>query len=359
MKKLEQGRISSYQAQNYIISTIMATSILFVPGISTQIALQDAWISMIIAFLFGLSVAYLSADLGTKYPDKTVIQFSETLLGKIPGKIIGFIYVSYFFYVSYFVQRQFGELMSSVFMINTPMWFFIITLTLLSCYVIINDLEVLVRINNTIVILMIIGISLIIILTAKNIEIGRYLPVFESGMGHIVLGSISPASWFSECTIIMMLIPFISDRQNVRKASVRAIIILFIIMEVIMIGAIGVMGVNFTMRSIFPTFSLVREVETRIDAIFMVIWVSGMLMKLSTFFYAGILGLAQLLNLKEYKFLVFPSAIIITSLSLSSWSNIGELFDFSRNTFTPSIIFVNLVLTLFLYIVSMIRSNKE
>lgn len=356
---LEQGKISSTQAKYYVISTIMATSILFVPSISTQKALQDAWISVIIAFVVGLVVAYMSANLGMKFPNKTVIQFSETLLGKVVGKVIGLIYVLYFFYVCIFVQRQFGELMSSVFMINTPIWIFIIILTLLSCYVVLNGLEVLTRVNNLIVFIMIFSITLVLILTVKNIQIFRFLPVFESAVGNILLGSFSPAGWFSESSIIMMLIPFISDRQNVRKANISAIIILFIIMEAIVIGAIGVMGVNYTMRSNFPTFSLVREVEFRIDAVFMVIWVSGMLMKLSTFFYAGIIGLSQLLNLREYKFLVFPVGIIITSLSFISWSNITQLIEFSFQTFTPSIIIVNLFLTFFLYVASVIHKNND
>lgn len=129
----------------YVISTVLATAILFVPGITAQKAAQDAWISLIIAMIFGVFVAYMSSSLGLKFPNKTVIQFSIAILGKPLGKFVGFIYVFYFFYVAYFVQRQFGELMNSVYMIKTPMLVFIVVITLLSCYVIYKGLEVLAR----------------------------------------------------------------------------------------------------------------------------------------------------------------------------------------------------------------------
>ncbi|MDD4237867.1 MAG: endospore germination permease [Desulfotomaculaceae bacterium] len=357
-----QEQISSTQAMKYVISTVLATAILFVPGITAQKAAQDAWLSLIIAMIFGVFVAYMSSGLGLKFPNETIIQFSVTILGKPLGKFIGFIYVFYFFYVAYFVQRQFGELMNSVYMVRTPMLVFIIIVTLLSCYVIYKGLEVLVRVNDIIIIWMLIGLAAIFILTAKDIQFVRFLPVFDSGLGAVIRGSFSPASWLGESAIIMMLIPFISDKGKVKKANVLAVIFLFLIMELIILGAIGVLGVNFTQRNLFPMFSLARNVDIsyapileRQEAVFMVIWVAGMLMKLSTFFYAGVLGLSQWLNICDYRPVVLPMGVIITSLSILSWDNLIDLQRFSDEIFSPSIIFVNFFITSLLYIASIVR----
>lgn len=360
MSKHEQ--ISAAQARNFVISTVLATSILFVPGITAQKAAQDAWLSMIVALFFGVLVAYLSASLSMKFPDRTLVQFAETLLGKIPGKIIGLIFILYCFYASYFVLRQFGELITSVFMEKTPMSIIIGLLTLLSCYVIYSGLEVLARVNDTIVTWLMLSILLIIALIAKDIRLENFLPVLDSGLKPVILGSFSPASWFGECAIIMMLVPFIKEKKKVIKVNILAIILLFISLEIVIIGAIGVMGANFTMRSIFPTFSLVGEINIekvpivqRQEALFMVAWVAGMLMKLTTFFYVGVLGLSQWLGMRDYRPLIFPSGIIITSLAMLSWNNVIQLLNFSEQTFAPSITFVNLVLPLSLWAVALAR----
>ncbi len=361
-----QGQISSTQAMKYVISTVLATAVLFVPGITTQQAAQDAWLSLIIAVIFGVLVAYMSSNLGLKFPNETIIQFSVTVLGKPLGKFIGFIYVFYFFYVAYFVQRQFGELMNSVYMIRTPMLVFILIITLLSCYVIYKGLEVLVRVNDIIIIWMFVGLLAIFILTAKDIQFDRFLPVFDFDFEAIIRGSFSPASWLGESAIIMMLIPFIYDKRKVKKANVLAVIFLFFSMELIILGSIGVLGVNYTQRTLFPTFSLARNINIsyasileRQEAVFMVIWVAGMLMKLSTFFYAGVLGLSQWLNIRDYRPVILPMGVIITSLSILSWDNVIDLQSYSDYSFSPSITFVNFFMTLLLYIASIVRMRSK
>lgn len=203
-------------------------------------------------------------------------------------------------------------------------------------------------------------------LTAKDIQFNRFIPVFDSGVGAIIRGSFSPASWLGESAIIMMLIPFINDKRNVKKANVLSVIFLFLIMELVVLGSLGVLGVNSTQRNLFPSFSLARSVNIpnapileRQEAVFMVIWVAGMLMKLSTFFYAGVLGLSQWLNIRDYRPVVFPMGVIITSLSILSWDNVIDLQRYSDHSFSPSITFVNFFITSLLYIASILRMRYK
>lgn len=363
----EQGKISHLQAMNYVISTVFATAILFVPSISTQEASQDTWISVMVAAAFGILVAYLSASLGLKFPDKTVVQFSEVILGKAIGKIVGLIYVFYFFYVGFYVQRQFGELMTSAYMVKTPIIVFVSVLTLLACYLIYCGLEVLVRINDIVLTAVTVSFLLLFILIVKEIKIANFFPVMESGLGGIIRGSLAPGSWLGESAIIMMLIPFIANSKMAKKANITAVILLFISLELVAVGTVGVMGVHRTMRSIFPTFSLVREItfpavpiiERQDIVLFMIIWVAGMLMKLSTFFYAGVLGLSQWLNLADYRPLVLPFGVILSALSILSWDNVIDIVKWSGHTFTPSITAVNFGLTLFLYLAALRKAKKN
>lgn len=354
---LEEGRISSSQAMNYVISNILATAILFVPGIVAHHAARDAWLSIIMAMFFGIFVAVISSSLGLKFPNKTVIQFSETLFGKIPGKIIGLVYVLYYFYVAYYVLSQFGNLMTTAFFIETPIIVFIVVLTLLACYVTYGGLEVLARVNDIIVFFILAALTLILFLVAKDIQINNFLPIGENGIKPVIAGSIAPASWLGESAIIMMLIPFINDKKNVKKANIIAVILVSIGLMIIIICTIGSSGAEQNSRRFFTTFTL--TIEYRIGAIFMVLWIAGMLMKFTTFFYAGILGLSQWLKLSEFRSIILPTAVILVVLSILSWGNVVKLAIFSDKTFPVSISSVNLLLTMLLFIAALLRRSAS
>lgn len=252
--------------------------------------------------------------------------------------------------------------MASIFMPQTPIIVFAALLAVLACYIIYSGLEVLTRVNGIILFIIIPAITFILSLVAKDIELNKFLPTLESGIKPVILGSIAPASWLSECTIILMLIPFISNAKQAKKANILAVTITSIIMLLVIICSIGVMGASSTGRMLFPTFSLLTEISLpaatifeRVRIIFMIAWVAGMLTKFSTFFYAGILGMAQWLNLKEYRTIIFPIGVILVTLSILSWNNVIELADFSEKTFPLSVISVNLFLTFFLYVVSILK----
>jgi len=93
---LEDGIISNRQAVLLIVSTILPTSIMFLPAMISKEAQQDAWISIIILTAFGVVVGLIIASLGMRFPGQTIIQYSEVILGRPLGKIVALIYPLFF-----------------------------------------------------------------------------------------------------------------------------------------------------------------------------------------------------------------------------------------------------------------------
>lgn len=93
---MEKGKISSFQMALMIVPTIIATAILIVPSITGKFAGRDMWISPILASLNGFFTAFLMYRLHKIYPNKTFIQYSEHIIGRIPGKVLGFVYLFFF-----------------------------------------------------------------------------------------------------------------------------------------------------------------------------------------------------------------------------------------------------------------------
>ncbi|RYD05860.1 hypothetical protein N752_08170 [Desulforamulus aquiferis] len=131
---------------------ILPTAILFVPSITAQSAGPDGWASLILALVFGLLVAVVSSSLAMKFPSQTVIEYAPRLLGPYVGKLVGFIYSFYFYYVGYYVLRQFAEVMTTGYMTKTPLWVHLIILVMIASYALYLGLETLCRTNAVITI---------------------------------------------------------------------------------------------------------------------------------------------------------------------------------------------------------------
>ncbi|GAB6180499.1 endospore germination permease [Desulfotomaculum defluvii] len=356
-----ETKISPWQATLYIVILILPTAILFVPTITAQHAKQDAWAALLMALLMGLLIAVISSSLAARFPDETVIEYVPKLIGLWPGKVIGFIYASYYYYVSYYVLRQFIELMATAYLVTTPVWIHVIVLTAIACYALYLGIEALVRTNSVITIFLLASILLIFVLALPNIDKNNFTPVLATPLSCLLLGGWFPGSWLGECAVILMLAPFLSTKgkNKIYTVTIFAVMIAFFSMMLINVANIGLFGADVAARMIFPSFSLARNIIfvqavaiERVDVLFMAIWVAGMAFKLITFFYAGTLAFAQLFKLPDYRILVVPGGILLVILSLNSWNNIAELIEFSNLVFPTSITFVNLLLTSLLLMLS-------
>lgn len=360
----EEGKISAFQAMNYEISIVLATAILFVPSITAHFARQDAWLSLVLAGAFGVLVTYMAVRLALRFPGETVIQYAPRVLGPLLGKFVGFIFVFYYFFVAYFVQREFSVLMNTAYLVLTPPIVIIALLTVLAAYVLYQGLEVLCRVNTLVLWNILAAIFLIFALGVKEIRLEVFQPVLERGLAPVALGAVIPGSWFGETAVVLMLMPFIAaaERRRMVKFNLLAVLILFLVMEMIVIASIGRFGAAQAAEKIFPTLSLTRHVTIPTlpilehqDAAFMVFWVAGMLFKLTTFYYAGTLALAQWLNLKDYRPLILPAGVVLTALAIQSWRNIVELRAFSTEVFPLAITFVQFALTGLILLVAVVR----
>ena len=94
---MEKGKISSLQMAFMMYPTIVATAVLGVPSITAKYAKNDLWLSPILASLIGYVTVYIAYKLHKLYPKQTVIQFSEHIMGRFAGKILGFLFL--FFYI--------------------------------------------------------------------------------------------------------------------------------------------------------------------------------------------------------------------------------------------------------------------
>ncbi|AEG60415.1 GerAB/ArcD/ProY family transporter [Desulforamulus ruminis] len=362
---LEGGKISTRQAIFLLTTTIFATVILFVPSITANYAMQDAWISVLLATACGLLMAWLITRLGLYYPDKTIFEYAGKIVGRWPGKAVGLLYILWFLHLNAEVIREYGELMTAAFMPDTPIIVFHLIVVALAAYAVRNGLEVLTRANEVFFPVILGSIILVLLLSIGNMDFNRLLPIWDAGAIPVLKGSLVPLSWFGEIVTIMILLPYLNKPGKAYQVSAAALLISGLLLLSSVVGALAIFGPQLSGAWMFPTLNNARIISIanfieRMEPFVMGVWVTGGFIKISVFFWVVVLGTAQILELKDYRPLVLPIGATLVALSMFLNSNILDLLLFLSQVWPAYALSIFEVgIPLLLLVIAWLRGKKE
>lgn len=362
----ENGKISYKQLTYIIILSRIMMALTFAPFFDSPPANQDMWIAALLSFfiqiLFFIPVIYLC----NYYKDLNLIQISEITFGKL-GKIVGILYLWFFVHFAAINIRQFGEYLTSIPYPETPIIVFLISLIFFNSYTVKHGIETIGRICEIIFPLILFSVILIFIFVAKEVDLANLLPFMENGFMSVAKGAFIIASRTSEILFLAMLYPYISNRniEDSKKSSFFTCLILSVFFSLIYIFIVGVLGIEQAKNRVFPFFSIVRAISLadfiqRIDAIYMGIWVLGMYVKISIFYYLSAITTTQVFNLTDFRPVVLPLGTIIVSLSILQSDNIIDLYDFmSYKVYTWYMLFFVTFIPLIIIFISKLKGEKK
>lgn len=361
---LEGGKIDSRQAIFLNVTMIYATAILVIPAMVAGHAKLDGWISSILAALLGLPIAWLTVKLSSLFPGKTLIEYLEDILGRWLGKILGFLYLFWFFHICAMMIREYGDFLTAAFMQETPLIVFNIVVTVLAAYTIKQGLEVLVRVNLIFLPLILFSIIVIFLLAIPQIDLNRLLPILESKPADILKGSMAPLAWFGEISTFAMLIPYLNRPGDAWKIASRSILIVGVFVTFTVVGSLATFG-YITASLAYPVLNEIRVINIaniieRLEPIIMAIWVTGGFVKITAFYYVIVLGSAQWLKLRSLRPLIIPIGVVLVSLSIAVAKNPLELSHFLGNVWPfYGLFFFEAGLLMFLLLIALARKRGE
>lgn len=361
---LEDGKISSKQYFFIIFSVIVSVSIFSVPAPAIALAKQEIWLAMAIAALVDGVVAVVLFYLGLKYFPQSLIQYCDTILGRLPGKILGGIFVGFFIHVAAITLRIFGDFMTTAVMPETPMLFFVITLAVFSAFAVWNGLEVMGRLSELLGPAILLFSAITIFLVSNKVELDNLKPLFYTRPADILLSSLIPGSWFGICIIMGMLLPYHNKPKQTLKAKMGGVVVGSVFMIIYMLVMIGVFGVQGIASRTYPGYSLAKMVSVgdfleRIESIMMAIWVVGGFLTVTFLYYSAVLGIAQLLKLRSYKPAVIPIGFLLIFLSVLLFKNHSQLIAFNKEIFPFYALSIEGGLTTVLLVISLLRHGRS
>lgn len=360
---MEKGKISALQMAILMYPTIVATGILSVPSMTAKIAKNDLWLSPIFASIIGYMTVYITYKLYQFYPKQTVIQFSEQIIGRFAGKILGVLFLFFYIQLTGQITRAYAEFVVSSFLLETPISVIMVSMIFLCACIVSGGLEVLGRAAQFFFPIFFLPLLIFIILIFPDLDLKNIFPILAEGMILPVKGASVPSVWFSEFFLISFLLPFLSDKENGMKYGMIAVFFVMITLVVVNLIVLFVLG-STTAYKIYPLMQITRYITIldffeHLESVVMALWVVGAFIKISVFFYAATIGTAQWLGLSDYRSILWPLGILVVAFGFWSLPDVMGLQRYNVEALPPFSILIQTIIPLFLLLLAIVRKRKR
>ncbi len=361
---LEDGKINFKQLILLMVLSRIILTITYLPALLEPPKNQDIWISEALFFPLQLLLSVPVYLLWKKFPDKTIIQYSQTIAGKA-GKLVGILCILFIIHNTAISLAQFSLFLTTAIMPETPLLFFIVSLALVCAYAVRNGIEVISRTSELFLPIVILAIIMVSLLLIKDMNLKVLTPVMEKGIFPVLQGGFIYATRTPEVLGLAMLLPYLNERQKVKTIFIVSFALIAILFVLITIPILTVFGMEEASTRGFPFYGVIRQISVgdfleRIEIIHIGIWTLGNFIKVSLSYYLAVLGLGQLFNLKDYKPLALPAGTVIIPLSILVAPSIIELGEFlSYKIFNWYAMFFTFFIPSLLLLTAVIRKKGE
>ncbi|MGB8957169.1 MAG: GerAB/ArcD/ProY family transporter [Tumebacillaceae bacterium] len=328
--KPKHEKISLWQLFTLIVTFEAGSAIVVNTGGEAK---QDAWLAVLIAMVIGMAITWVYyRTLGKESPGDLFLMLEGTV-GRWVTRGLIVIYTLYFFYSSSRVLRDFGELITTAILLETPLEIIVLTMLIVVLYILYLGVEVLARTAEIFAPYMLIFLILItiLILISGELQVRRNIePVLGEGL-MVLLRGVFPGLMtfpFGEMVVFMMIMPKVSRFKLAGKVSVFAVGVAGFLLSSSSLLQLAALGVDAKSRSTFPLLSAARLVSIanfieRIDALVVFIVMLGIIIKVSVLLFAGLQGLQHLFQI-PYRSFLFPVGMIVSVNSILISINFAE-----------------------------------
>ncbi len=358
--------ISSHQFKLLVTLCYLGRSLLVTPRSLAAISKQDAWIAALFGILGSILIIWIYNSLSNLLTDMSLVQYIEKLLGKWMGKFIAICFVLFALLNTALLLSFMGNFITTQILIDTPVViinsFFVIVIVIGTRL----GLETFARAAEILYPYVIGFLSILILLIIKEINYHNILPVLEYGIVPIIRGTLSYMS-YSSVTLILLLMIFpacVNEPSYCKKSFFSGALVSGSIIFLLTILNIMILGYDQAARNTFSSYILAKKISVgniieRVEVVIAISWIITIYFKILIYFYGAVSGLSQILNLKEYKSLTMPLAMIMVFLSLIVYPNNAYASQFNSTTWVLFSFTFGFILPLFLLLFGNLREKGK
>lgn len=368
-----QPVISPRQSASLIASTMLGVGVLTLPRAAASEASEAAWITVILGAFFAIIAIVMITRLGFRFPQKDFVQYSTIILGtnkkerSILGRILStpfiLVFLGYSLVTTALIARSFGEVVVNAVLRDTPLEVVIATMLITSLILVMYDIEVLARVNEILLPIIVIPVLFIALFSFQSFELVNLLPVWpQLQIKEFLSGVLITFFAYQGYEIITIFSAHTFITKKTLRLNIIGLLIPAFIYTFIVIAGVSVFGNEELALLMWPTLELVKVTQVpglvleRMESAFLGVWVAAVFTTTANLYYVASYLFSQYVGGMRYRRwfgLAFLPLIFLISLGPQ---NVIALFDWQQYIGYTGML-VGLIFPLILTLVAKLRKK--
>jgi spore germination protein KB len=289
--------------------------IIFMPVITAGWAFEDAWASVIVAYVLVVPIVLLLSWVSVQSGEEGLLTRARKRWGWWSAVFLA-PYVLLFAIIPGYGSAQLGVLFTTVALTQTPAGMIIALTLFVGAYAAYNGIDTIGRVAQIVFTLLVALAAATMLGVWTEIDTGRLLPHFSRGFSPIVGSAWVPAAW----TIVSLSpLPVLAGevqraRDGVRWAALAAATVDSAVLIAFSSLAIMVFSAQEAHQMLSPAYSLAKLIRVphtfeRLEVVVLTAWISAISIDAGVFLYTASQALSELTRAKSHRPFILPVAI--------------------------------------------------
>ncbi|RNB86665.1 spore gernimation protein [Brevibacillus nitrificans] len=331
MKKYAYNEITVMQYIFLIHGAQVGIGVLTLPKDLALVAGTDGWMSIVLGWMMAVIVSLILVKAMSRYPEMTVIEILELLIGKWLGKAAVVLIVLYCMLAAMTIFSYAVSLINVWLLPQTPSYVVVLLFIIPACQVIQSGVRVLGRYSELIFYLTL-WMPIVLLTMWKNMHWLHLLPFLKEGWKPIVQGTPSTILSFIGFELAFFLYPFLQKKQYAALGIVTANTLSMLVYLSVTLFCFGFYSPDEITQFTWPTLGLWKIIEFRFLERVDILFLASYLFILSTtgmpYMLFTVFSTTQLLGKQDHRkhLYIFLALILVAAfLYTPSFSDIQIL----------------------------------
>ncbi len=282
MRVFEYGdeEISKKEMMLGTTSMVIGIGILTLPRlVANATESSDGWISIMIAGMLAIILAWIAAKLASQFPKMSFITYTGIIATKPVAVFLTCIIFCHFFLFTAYLTRGIANISKQYLFDKTPIEVIALIFVLIVTYAVAGTRVGLLRLNMLFIPIVLIIITCLLLFSSSLVEPSNLKPLFVTSWSSILVGAKESVFSLLGFEIVLFYISMMNRPQDAPKAVVIGMVIPVVLYIVVYFFIISVFSVEATRQVIYPTIELAKEIVLpgeffeRFESVFFLIWI--------------------------------------------------------------------------------------
>lgn len=320
--------INDYKLRNFeaiclILIVMVNKLILNVPYYIADVVGTGGVINIIYIGIIGLILVLVLNRLFEKFPNSDIIDISEFFGGKVFKVIMGLIFISFFFLVSYITLADFSNMIKTIYFGNSPLIFillFFIFGIVISNFV---GFKSIVRTICLVVPFTVASIILALFAVHGEFSTDKFSPFLGYNLHTTFIKGLSNIFSLYIISYYFFLMPLLKDSFHFKKVTLISYVISWLLLFLTIISILTIFPITNDTEPLNALYLLSRKIDLgdflqRLDAVFILLWLLSIFAYLSLSVFMINRITKKITNISDERIITLPAVSILFRFMLTT-----------------------------------------